>query len=298
MGFWFEKGSRARRVLVGLTVLIIVVGVARIGAQFIVHQVLGISTYNYSEYFRKDDRLRLLTWTKYYSPHPYFGYETAAIRQFERDREHRSADDYVIAVIGGSVAEMFGSYIEEHLELLKPLMAALPEARGKHLVFANLALGGSHQPQQYFVASFFLNNVDLFIDIDGFNEAMIISVLPLYPLEYPSVLRTTYERIPAGRIYRRMAASVISLYQFLNWVPLMVPVLARSPIYFLFWNAASRGLNATVQSLQQKYYDAQVEPGPRLPPDEILERKVRLWRSYSELEYALISRIARKRSYV
>src|SRR5262249_55122921 len=255
--------------------------VAEMGAKTLIVWTLGIRTKDYSDYYRHDYPLNLLTWSFKYSPHPYFGYESAAIRQFERDREHRSNEDYVIGVLGGSVAEIFGYYVQAHLKDFEPLRAALPEIGNKRLVIANLALGGGHQPQQFFVASFFLKDIDLFINIEGLNEAMIFSAMPLYPLEFPSAVKSAYERKPHGRIYRWIASPLISIYQTLDWIPLRFRVLARSNVYFLLWKVSAQLLYAAIQSLQQRYYNAQIAPGnppeAHLSPDELLERKAGMW---------------------
>lgn len=73
----------------------------------------------------------------------------------------------MIALLGGSVATLFAKYASEHPEHFEPLRSALPELGDKRIVVANLALGGRRQPQQYFIAAFFLDDVDLFIRTPG-----------------------------------------------------------------------------------------------------------------------------------
>ena len=48
--------------------------------------VLGIRRANYDGYYLSNRTLNLLTWSFKYSPHPYFGYDSAPIRGFERDK--------------------------------------------------------------------------------------------------------------------------------------------------------------------------------------------------------------------
>ena len=286
--------STRRRIAGCLLAILLILATTELGAKIVLVSVLGIRRANYNEYYLSNETLTLLTWSFKYSPHPYFGYESAPIRSFERERERRSKEDYVIAVLGGSVAEMFANYAISHLEHFEPLRSALPELAGKRIVIANLAIGGGHQPQQYFIASFFLEDVDLFINIEGFNEAEIRSAMPQYPLEYPSAVRTAYERTSGGRVYRWTASALIGVYQALNWLPVEFPILARSSAYFSLWYFGGRAVFAEVQWLQQRYFEAQLAPGnppeAQLSLDELLERKVRMWRRYAVLQSRMIRR--------
>ena len=136
--------------------------------------VLGIRRANYNEYYLSNETLNLLTWSFKYSPHPYFGYESAPIRSFERNRESTVQKKTMSLLCSADPLQKCSLIMHiSHLEHFEPLRSALPELAGKRIVIANLALGGGHQPQQYFIASFFLEDVDLFINIEGFNEAEI-----------------------------------------------------------------------------------------------------------------------------
>jgi hypothetical protein len=197
---------------------------------------------------------------------------------------------------------MFAIYAQRHLEHFEPLRAALPDLTGKRIVLVNLALGAGHQPQQYFIASFFLEDVDLFINIDGFNDAAIVNSMPMYPLEHPGIVRTAYERTSNGRIYRWAASGLIGVYQAMNWLPQRFPILSHSSAYFSFWRVSGRAISQAVRDLQQRYFIAQLAPGNppegQLSLDELLERKVRMWRRYATLQSRMIDGIAGKRSFL
>ena len=128
------------------------------------------------------------------------------------------------------------------------------------------------------------------------------SAMPQYPLEYPSAVRTAYERTSGGRVYRWTASALIGVYQALNWLPLQFPILARSSAYFSLWHVGGRAVFAAVQWLQQRYFEAQLAPGnppeAQLSPDELLERKVRMWRRYAVLQNRMISGTEGKRGFV
>ena len=126
--------------------------------------------------------------------------------------------------------------------------------------------------------------------------------MPQYPLEYPSAVKTAYERTSAGRVYRWTASALIGVYQALNWMPLQFPILARSSAYFSLWHVGGRAVFAAVQWLQHRYFEAQLAPGnppeAQLSPDEVLERKVRMWRRYAVLQNKMISGTEGKRGFV
>jgi hypothetical protein len=212
-----------------------------------------------------------------------------------------SKKDYVIGLLGGSVATLFAKYATEHPGHFEPLRSALPELGDKRIVVANLALGGGRQPQQYFITAFFLDDVDLFISIEGFNEALIRSFLPVYPLEFPSLLMTPYERTTRGRIYRWLAWPLTAAYRTASWLPIHFPFASRSSLYFLSWYLVTPRLHRAIQLLERAYTNAvrnDDSGGKRLSGDELLERKVQLWRRYVLLQDALINRTSGKRAFV
>jgi hypothetical protein len=289
----------------GIFYAAILLAVAVVGGELLAKGVLvwglGISQADYEDYYAKDQRLELLTWSLKYSPHPYFGYESAAIRKFESERAGLSKQDYVIGILGGSVAELFGEYASRHPESFEPLRSALPELGGKRIVIANLGLAGGRQPQQFFIASFFLDDVDLFIGIEGFNEARIPNFLPVYPLEFPSLLMRSYERTARGRIYRWLAWPPTLAYRAMNWLPIRLPLLSRSNLYFLSWYLAAPRLHRAVESLERFYTNAVRNDGvrrKRLWGDDLLARRVQIWRRYALLQDQLINGIAGKRAFV
>jgi hypothetical protein len=80
-------------------------------------------------------------------------------------------NDYVVAVVGGSVAMWLGLQGAETLE--RELERGLP---GRDVVVLNFGLGGFKQPQQAMLLNHLLSQgvkLDAVVNIDGFNEAAI-----------------------------------------------------------------------------------------------------------------------------
>jgi len=127
--------------------------------------------------------------------HPYFGYVDKPGWQREEDDFWRNqlprlktinnhglgseydypfiktgAEQYIIGIFGGSVAERFTLLTKERLVAN---LQADPFFAGREVVVLNFAKGGYKQPQQLLLLSYFLSigqEFDMVINIDGFNE--------------------------------------------------------------------------------------------------------------------------------
>ncbi len=101
----------------------------------------------------------------------------------------KAEDEFVVAVVGGSVAEIFANQAEG------PMNQYLRERLGfkKKLVLINLATGGYKQPQQLFHLQYALLSgfeFDAVLNIDGFNDLVLASdnisngINPIFPSGY------------------------------------------------------------------------------------------------------------------
>jgi hypothetical protein len=86
----------------------------------------------------------------------------------------KAEDEFVVAVVGGSVAEIFANQAEESMNtFLRGRMGFK-----KKLVLINLATGGYKQPQQLFHLQYALLSgfqFDAVVNIDGFNDLVLAS---------------------------------------------------------------------------------------------------------------------------
>ena len=117
--------------------------------------MLGIEDGNYADHYLNDPKLRMITWTEGYSPHPYFGYESPTTRASEKILSEVNGDDFVIGILGGSVAGSFAEYSIRNPRHFESLRKVIPTFRGKNLRIVNLTNGGYKQPQQFFIATYF-----------------------------------------------------------------------------------------------------------------------------------------------
>src|SRR5689334_8838643 len=82
----------------------------------------------------------------------------------------RSPEKVIIGIVGGSLAEEFGS---KALGILERELKKSADLKGKKLVFIRLALSGYKQPQQLLTVNYLLSlgaQFDILINIDGYNE--------------------------------------------------------------------------------------------------------------------------------
>ena len=139
--------------------------------------------------------------------HPYLGYlprSSARIRLddgvwlndpgFDRPDSPIHADDegtLVVGITGGSVAGLFAQHGRKELAAQLQLH---PSFEGRQVRFVVLAFGGYKQPQQLMALGYLLalgGEVDLLINIDGFNEVALHAssnglkgVAPAYPRDW------------------------------------------------------------------------------------------------------------------
>ena len=126
--------------------------------------------------------------------HPYFGFTTKPETPYKlsfSQTEHKAnnygfttpyaypfkkrAGQYVVGIFGGSAAQNYAVYEQEH-QVLAEALKQLPALRDKEIIILPFAYGGYKQPQQLLILNYFLalgQGFDLVINIDGFNEVAL-----------------------------------------------------------------------------------------------------------------------------
>lgn len=136
-------------------------------------------------------------WLRNLTPHPYFGYvmtqqDTAANNHGFNDPEpfpykKKSPNEFVISVLGGSVALGWAGWIQNLGKeyFVAELKKKVPALAKRDIVILDMSMGGYKQPQQLYIASYFLDSVDLFINLEGHNELNSYTNQPVFPIEFP-----------------------------------------------------------------------------------------------------------------
>ena len=141
------------------------------------------------------------------------------MRTSEKILSEVGGDDFVIGILGGSVAGGFAEYAIRNPSHFESLRQAMPTFARRNLRIVNLANGGFKQPQQFFVAAYFIDKLDLVINIDGFNDAAPGHLLPVYPLDFPNLSPRLYGRTSQGSVYVSIGRTARWIYKNMNRVP-------------------------------------------------------------------------------
>lgn len=118
-------------------------------------------------------------------------------------------EDFVIGILGGSVAESFANLGEAYLGA--ELKAIDPRFKDKRIVVLSLATAGYKQPQQLFLLEYFLLlgfHFDLVLNVDGFNDLVLAvsnrthGINPIYPssTHYAVIASQTPERMTPEQV--------------------------------------------------------------------------------------------------
>lgn len=152
----------------------------------------------------------------------------------------RSDTTVIIAMIGGSVAKGLATHTQRSGDLLN-ILKNDPHFAKKQLRFINLAIAGMKQPQQLMYLSYLLSlgaEIDILINVDGFNEFNIASfladhgkVFPIYPeiwashtelkwndarmVQVAEIQKLRKKRVQLAQIGTRFPLRYSSLIQFL-----------------------------------------------------------------------------------
>lgn len=120
---------------------------------------------------------------------PYFGYVAIDGNNYgfytkENFPLKRNVNTYVIAILGGSVANHLANTIFKDPGYVKKIKSQVFALKDKDIRFMGLALPGYKQPQQFFVLSYFLDQIDMVIQLDGWNEVSVTAPND-HPADYP-----------------------------------------------------------------------------------------------------------------
>ncbi len=106
------------------------------------------------------------------SPSAIFANHDGFVSSYEYPYQRKNANQYLVGIFGGSVAQYL-TMDEFELHLLAENLRKLPASKDREIVILNFALGGYKQPQQALALSYFLalgQELDMVINLDGFNE--------------------------------------------------------------------------------------------------------------------------------
>ena len=199
----------------------------------------------------------------------------------------RQPREFVIGLFGGSVAMQLGLAQSHLLERLRPALAGKGYERVTLLSFA---VGGWRQPQSFFALVYYLDAIDLAIDLEGFNEVIQLGSWQLgrQPASFPwSEVYETLAHVPsvdetlrrAELIREHRAAARIT-----RWLDR--PGVRSSALAHLAWRVYVRRYDHRVSALRAETprYDDQSRLEPATSPEAVETKR----RGYMQFWHDLV----------
>jgi len=206
----------------------------------------------------------------------------------------KRSDELVIAVLGGSVAEIFANKGEKYVQRF----AREDLGYDRPIVLLNLAIGGYKQPQQLFLLQYALLSgfqIDAVLNIDGFNELALgqhnldSGVNPLFPSAHHLGQMSKL----GGSLDRRAALAMAEYYSLLDREATTLRLLQQAPFRqsaFLtlageIWAQRTRAAAGQVQyrlAEDSRKSLGTTFKGPPFPEADT-ETLIRLWQDASRL---------------
>jgi len=177
----------------------------------------------------------------------------------------KESNDLVIVITGGSVAAWFS--ITES-ELIKEELLKSSKFIGKNIRIANMASGGSKQPQALLSVAYLMSlgaSFDIVINIDGFNEvAMPLmynlpkNVYPFYPTDwYGHITKNDNEYVSLLRSIKKKRVAVA------NWLSqsfLRYDIFSR-----VLWFFYDQHQETLANSIKIEYENVIFDPSKDIP---------------------------------
>lgn len=278
---------------------------------YISFRVAGVNSYaqEYKKYILSDNLEESLNANAhnydFEKPHPYFGYVLTEkskksfgakrINNYGFNNEEdfpikKNSNDFVIGIFGGSVAHFFASFVKNDPYFANKLKEINPKLKNKNIIFLNMALGASKQPQQFIIYSYFSEMFDFVINLDGENE---INLLPPgnFPVEFPYYAKILFndnqkaKSLLGENLYlkRKLSEKSINSSNFLGGI---------SSLKYAFWVLEKNSLVNRMRNNEQLMTNVMVKESSfyneEWTPEFHLDEAFRSWKKFSKKQAGLL----------
>jgi hypothetical protein len=218
----------------------------------------------------------------------------------------KDPSEFVIGVLGGSVAEQWAHWNRTDPSFVRRLKELVPALKDRKIVILTMSIAGYKQPQQYFVASYFVESVDIFLSIEGFNE--VNNTLPpaIYPAEFPIAGYLIYRHGERLTEARATVKKWLSFYKGSMSLAQRFPFLRRSLLWYALSRWSDSQLNARTDKLSREGAAELARElrgkrsfwGPVRPSLEASRlAALNVWKKYLKLQTAVVEATG-KRSFI
>jgi hypothetical protein len=222
-------------------------------------------------------------------PHPYWGHQlntsfeganNFGFPESENLPYKRKTHEFVVGLFGASVARWAADKIKSDLENQEGLRC------GRRLKLLNFANDGYLQPSQLHIASYFIENLDATINLDGHNE-VAASNRYATPINYPYFFHEQYLTTPAKAKLLTKSFAMEKRKQLLAKTLLGLPLLLKSDfIYYLGYRA-----EAWFEIKKWEYLDKMKGLSPHVttpvPRSELMQDGPPSWEKYTLMQYKM-----------
>jgi hypothetical protein len=226
--------------------------------------------------------------------HPYFGYmynysnfnNIDGFYISEKFKLKKEKDEFVVGFFGGSVALNLANYainIKKMRDHFKSRIAKIYNLdKSKKIKIINFSKGGLKQPQQFLISSFFSDEVDIAINLDGYNE--FSTPFPKYPTYFPSGAEF-YFYTPEHKS-RVQKIKTLKMFASLSDMTIDFPTFTFSQTAHFIWRVSNhyiyKKLLKLFHEIDKSYYD-------KTGVEEKFEAKYKeareTWEKYSLKQY-------------
>lgn len=250
--------------------------------------------YQFHPYLGYNGRPGAHPWGEQQPPFNAYGMSSLAAHPYPYKKQN---DEFVVAVLGGSVADLFANLGEKYVRRIAREQFGLQHP----IVLLNLATGGYKQPQQLFHLQFALLagfEIDAVLNLDGFNDLVLArqnlasGINPLYPSGHHMGLMSKLSGIPDRASIAAMAEYYALHEKEAAWLGLLQDgPLAYSVFAALLGDLASKRSRAQISQLEYRLTEQAQQGldsaflGPPLPEAD-LQTPIQVWQRASRLLYA------------
>jgi hypothetical protein len=231
------------------------------------------------------------------TPHPYFGYvmnrerdprvnESGFISKLPSPR-FKSMNKVNIGILGGSAASYFAEYLQNQggRRAQQLVLAIWPELRGHQIEFHNLALPGGKQPQQFQIASYFAQFLDITINLEGFNE-VTFAPPKLYPNNFPKHARWFYPKNYIKDLSNLRLGFSAWLLKSMSQAGSSGYFLPKSRFYFFIWQRVKAEFIMGLQNLQSEQIAKY--GGDRIYEDQEIQEVLDSWAEWTKKQEVVL----------
>ena|GEM_PF-5188388 len=224
-------------------------------------------------------------YSTYFSPSPFLG--VTYNKNLKGVKSHgltKGEDDARlnlcrVGIFGGSVAEQFGKYLVKYKRKnLEAMKEALRPCADRKIIIEIFSEGSFKQPQQYIAFSTLGHNLDMAINLDGFNEIFLDPGIH-YPAYFPYLVSEMYYLNEEKLAILKKIKSTLLLEKRLTKLMADNPTFGGSHLLNLFFKSMERWSHQRRRKLRRT-----IRRRRDVNSTERIKERANTWERYTRLQ--------------